>query len=130
MSHDFSQEINIGYETIHNFSKATPTKDKFAICQNEMDLMSIIDTWEHSGQGDGGAVDKGGDDEYDREGSGSVNNSESISGKTLLENAPQGIMYQTYVHSTQHVSFLHPIASFIIIVFLIIIIIMLLLLLE
>ena len=61
--YDFSQEIDIGYEAISNFTKATLTKVKDKFAKMRTDLMSIIDKWERSGQGDSGILHKTSDDE-------------------------------------------------------------------
>ncbi|KAG7365348.1 hypothetical protein IV203_038551 [Nitzschia inconspicua] len=61
--HDFSEEIDVGFDATSEFARASPDKVKDRLSKMKANLSSIIENWERSGQGDEGRIDEDDDDE-------------------------------------------------------------------
>jgi hypothetical protein len=54
---NFMEEIDIGFDAIADFTRASPTKVKDKLAKMKSDLTCIIQKWERSGQGDSGTME-------------------------------------------------------------------------
>jgi hypothetical protein len=65
--YDYSEEIDIGFDTTIEFARASPTKVKDKLAKMRSDLSHIIHKWERSGQGESGHIHDDDDNDDDIE---------------------------------------------------------------